>query len=80
MDKRRKSAKEAAPRKVGRPPLSEEEKFAKGLHFGVSETQFQEFLAIKQKLGIRSLAEAARKLFLHGLQREKEDEGGRSRS
>lgn len=80
MEKRKKITKQTGPRKSGRPPLSDEEKFAKGLHFGVSETQFKEFLAIKQKLGIRSLAEAARKLFLQGLQRVQEDEGSSSRT
>ena len=68
-------AKGNGKRKVGRPSLPEDAKNSKQLNFGVRDTHYQEFLDFKQKWGIRDLAEAARRIWLLGLEKMK-DEGG----
>ena len=50
--------------------LQKAEKYDRGLHFGVTDAQYSEFLALKKKWGLRSMAEAARRVWLLGLQIE----------
>ena len=75
MEKRKSASKNARKSNAGRPPLSEDAKRAKQLKFGVRGTHYQEFLDLKEKWGIRDLAEAARKIWLAGLDSLKREEG-----
>lgn len=65
-----KSAKKSARISAGKL-LQNVEKYDCGLHFGITDTQYSEFLALKKKWGLRSIAEAARRIWTRGLQIEK---------
>ena len=71
MEKKRKSPKASEKRKVGRPSKPEEAKHTKHMNFGVRDTHYQEFLELKDKWGVRDFAEAARRIWLKGLDRIK---------